>query len=113
MKEADTRVNPTQASMKPSQYFINYSNDFGIAIFGQVLDTGHLGADPEEKSYIDQVYSEPHMKFYKPTKCYSVACPDGEIGDTHLSSVSALIDESSFQYYQQNGWIKVPSTSKR
>jgi len=32
------------------------------------------------------------MRFLKPTRCYSVAFPKGEVGDTHLSDIDAIID---------------------
>ena len=46
------------------------------------------------------------MKFYRPTKAYSVACEWGEIGDIHLSEVYAIIDRELFAWYRKNGWKK-------
>ena len=104
MKEADSRVKPTQAAIKPGQHFINYNDDLGIAIFGQILDIGRLSANPEEQKYINEDYSQPHMKYYRPTRCYSEVCPEGEIGDIHLSEIDAITDPELFSFYQENGW---------
>jgi hypothetical protein len=104
MKEADARVRPAQAGIKPGQYFINFRHGPGLPIFGEILDIATLGYDEEEQEYINESYAEPHMRFYKPTKCYSMACPEGELGDTHLSDVDAIIDRELFEHYRENGW---------
>ena len=93
MKEADARVKPVQAAIKPGQYFINFRHGPGVPIFGEVLDTD------------DPLYNEPHMKHYRLTKAYSAACEWGEIGDTHVSDMDALIDKELFDYYKEHGWM--------
>lgn len=104
MKEADARVRRTQAGIRPGQYFINFRYGAELPIFGEILDIKRLGYDKEEQDCIDRQYAEPHMRFYRPSKCYSLACEWGEIGDVHLSEVSAIIDKELFEYYQENGW---------
>jgi hypothetical protein len=106
MKEADAKVRPVQAGIKSGQYFINYHRDLDLFVFGEILDISKLGYDEEEQKFIDQQYAQPHMRYYRPTKCYSVACPEGEIGDIHLSTISAIIDQELFGFYQENGWSK-------
>lgn len=103
---ADARVRPTQAAIKPGQYFINYIHDLGFPVFGEILDIKKLGADPEEQEYIDESYAQPHMKYFRPTKAYSIPCPEGEIGDIHLSEIDAIIDPELFVFYRDNGWSK-------
>jgi hypothetical protein len=104
MREADSRIKPIQAGIKPGQYFINFRHGPDLPIFGQILDIGALGYDKEEQEYINRQYAQPHMKYYRPTHAYSVACPEGEIGDIHLSEVDAIIDGELFEYYRENGW---------
>lgn len=106
MKEADARVKPTQAGIEPGQYFINFRYGLDLPIFGEILDIKKLGVDEEEQEYINRSYSQPHMRFYRPTKAYSMACPEGEIGDIHLSEVDAIIDPELFGFYRENGWRK-------
>jgi hypothetical protein len=101
---ADARVRPAQAGMKPGQYFINFRYGLELPIFGEILDITRLGVDQEEQDYIDESYAQPHMKFYRPSKCYSVVCPEGEIGDVHLSEIDAIIDQELFAFYRENGW---------
>jgi hypothetical protein len=104
MKEADARVRPTQANMEPGKYFINFRHGPELPIFGQVLDYKKLGVNPEEQGYINETYEQPQMKYYKPTRAFSDACPQGELGDLHLSEVDAIIDPELFEYYQEHNW---------
>lgn len=101
---ADARVRSAQAGIRPGQYFINFRHGRDLPIFGEVLDIRKLGHDEEEQKYINEQYAEPHMTFFRPTRCYSMACPEGEVGDTHLSEVDAIIDRELFEYYRENGW---------
>jgi hypothetical protein len=103
---ADSRVCSAQTEIKPGQYFINCRYCPDLMIVGQILDYRRLGRDYEEQEYINATYEQPHMKFYRPTKAYSAACEWGELGDIHLSEVSAIIDEELFEFYRKNGWSK-------
>jgi hypothetical protein len=106
MKQADARVKPAQANIKPGQYFINFRHGPELPIFGQVLDIKTLGINDEEQKYINETYSQPHMRYYRPSKCYSAACEWGEAGDTHLSSIDAIIEGELFDFYKSNKWRK-------
>jgi len=110
MREADARVRPAQAAIRPGQHFINFRYGLELPIFGEILDIKTLGVDEEEQRYIDESYGQPHMRFYRPSRCYSMACPEGEIGDVHLSEVDAIIDPELFDYYRENGWYGREST---
>lgn len=103
---ADSRVKPAQAEIKPGQYFINFHYGPDLPIFGEILDYKTLGIDEEEQEYVNESYEQPHMKFYKPTKAYSVACEWGEVGDIHVSEISAIIDKELFAWYAKHGWVK-------
>jgi hypothetical protein len=111
MKAADRRVRPAQSGIRQGQYFINFRYGKDLPIFGEVLDIGTLGYDDEEQDYINKQYAKPHMRFYRPTRCYSTACPEGEEGDTHLSEIAAIIDRELFEYYKENGWYGRPASS--
>ena len=92
MKDADARLKPTQASIRPGQHFINFRHGPELPIFGEVLDTD------------DAIYKETHMQHYRLTEAYSAACPDGEIGDTHVSDMDAIIDSELFKFYKEENW---------
>ena len=42
-----------------------------LAVFGEVLEG----------------YQEAHLRHYRFCRCFSVACPEGEVGDVHVSTV--------------------------
>ena len=104
MKEADSRVRPAQAAIKPYQCYINMRYGPDLPIFGEILDYKTLGVDSEEQTYINESYEQPHMRFYRPCKAYSVACEDGEFGDVHLSEIDAIIGPELLEYYRELGW---------
>jgi hypothetical protein len=106
MERADSRVRPAQTSIKPGQYFINFRHGPELPLFGEVIDISKLGYDEETQKEIEDDYKQPHMRFYRFTRCFSWACPEGEMGDTHLSDVDAIIDRELFEYYKENGWQK-------
>jgi hypothetical protein len=105
-ERAAERTKPTQLDIKPGQYIINCRYFPDLPIFSEILDISKLGHDEEEQRYIDEVYGQPHMKYYRPTKAYSSACLWGEIGDIHVSEISVIIDKELFDWYKSNGWSK-------
>ena len=85
-KAADARVRPWQAAVKPGDRFINFGE--GLVIFGEVLET----------------YKEERLKHYRFCRCYSVACPEGELGDVHVSTLVALVSRAFFEAMREQGW---------
>ena len=72
---ADARVQPWQASIKPGDYF-RRSTPYGFPIYGQILE--------ENES------REPRLQYFRLCEAYSVACPEGEMGDIHISVIDRL-----------------------
>jgi len=85
-KAADARVRPWQAALKPGERFIYLAE--GLLIFGEVL----------------QAYEEPRLKHYRFCRCYSAACPEGELGDVHVSVVLAPVSRRFFEAMREQGW---------
>ncbi len=77
---ADRNVKPWQALIKKGDCFRQWT-PYGFEIFGEVLEE----------------YQEEHLKNYRLCHCYSLACPEGERGDVHVSVVDALIDRGTFE----------------
>jgi len=99
MKEADSRVQPWQAEIKPGDLYMQ-DTEYGFQIFGNILKPKGEGSE---------IYNEPHMKYYRLVNAYSVACPDGEMGDVHVSSVTRKITEWEFELAKDFKWnIKLP-----
>lgn len=93
-KAADERVESWQAAVKPGDFFVRMSPAPGLTIYGEILDPGE---DAE-------LYAEPQMKGFRPTRAYSKACPEGEMGDVHVSAIWKLIPRESFEKARELGW---------
>lgn len=90
MDEADKRVKPWQTRIKEDDYFVR-SSRLGFPIYGQVLSE-------EER--------RPRgLQHYRLCRCYSVACPKGEMGDVHVSVIDALITTEDFEEAKSRGWF--------
>jgi hypothetical protein len=87
MEAADGKVKPWQAALRPGDCFVTDSVD-GLLVFGQVLET----------------YTEPHLQDYRFCRCYTVACPEGEVGDLHVSTILGLICQECFRRMREAGW---------
>ena len=85
-KAADARVKPWQAALKPGERFLYLAE--GLVILGEVLET----------------YEEPHLKHYRFCRCFSVACPEGELGDVHVSVILAPVSRAFFEAMREQGW---------
>jgi len=87
MKAADGCVKPWQAAVRPGEWFVSDGGD-GLLVFGEVLEG----------------YEEAHLRHYRFCRCFSVACPEGELGDVHVSSILALLSRQVFEEVRRAGW---------
>ena len=93
-KAADARVQPWQASIGPGDYF-RKETDLGFHIYGKVQP------DPEDRPST--------LGFFRFVRAYSVACPHGELGDAHVSTIERLLDENEFRKAEKWGWKSEPA----
>ena len=89
MTAADARVQPWQTKIRPGDYFL-HPTDYGFPIYGEVLE--QYGQD------------QPHLQHYRFCKCYSIACPEGELGDVHVCTIEQIISEAEFEDARQHDW---------
>ena len=94
MKAADARVQPWQSDLKPGDFYMENSR-YGFQIFGKILKPEGEGSE---------IYNKPHMKNYRLVQAYSVVCPEGEMGDVHVSSVTRKIAEWEFEIAKDLKW---------
>jgi hypothetical protein len=87
MEAADARVAPWQAALRPGECFLSIVED-GLVVFGEVLEG----------------YSEPHLRHYRFCRCFSVVCPEGELGDVHVSTVACRISRQFLEEMRRAGW---------
>jgi hypothetical protein len=88
MEAADARVKPWQAAVKIGDCFIADSGEEDLFVFGEVLEG----------------YQEAHLRHYRFCRCLSVACPEGDAGDVHVSTVPCCVSRAFFEAMRQAGW---------
>jgi len=88
MDAADARVKPWQAAVKVGDCFIADGGEEDLVVFGEVLEG----------------YQEVHLRHYRFCRCFSVACPEGEVGDVHVSTILAVVSRAFFEAMRQAGW---------
>jgi hypothetical protein len=88
MQAADARVRPWQAALAPGDCFIADGGEEDLLVFGEVLEG----------------YAEARLRHYRFCRCHSVACPEGELGDVHVSTVLCRISRGFFEQMKAAGW---------
>ena len=86
-KRANDNTDDWQKSLHKGDYFVKDSG-LGFPIFGRVL----------------QEYKRKGMENYRFCECYSVACPYGEKGDVHVSTIGQKMDRVVFEAFKNKGW---------
>jgi len=81
MEAADDNTKEWQKAIKKGDCFWQ-ETEYGFNIYGEVLKNA---------------YREKHLKNYRLCKCYSEACPEGEMGDVHMSVIGGLLTREEFE----------------
>lgn len=89
MDEADSRVETWQARIKAGDYFARWSA-LGFHVYGEILEE----EEPRDKG----------LEHYRLCRGYSMACPEGEMGDIHVSTIDELITREQFESAKGRGW---------
>jgi len=87
MEAADRNVKEWQKAIKRGDCF-RQKTEYGFDVFGKVV----------EDNYTDE------LQHYRFCKCYSEACPEGELGDVHISVISEIIPKERFEQARDDGW---------
>lgn len=85
-RNADAMVKPFQAAIRPGDHY----SPHGFTIYGKILP------DPEPRP--------PALQHYRFARAYSVACPDGELGDVHVSTIDRILNCAEFLLAKQRLW---------
>jgi hypothetical protein len=83
---------------KHGDYFASPRPDFGVVIFGEVWE--YCEKYPEDNESIQ----EARQRGYLYGRCFSPICPEGEIGSTHITNVSAKVSAEVFERAKANGF---------
>ena len=121
-ERADRYVQPWQLKARSGDILVSLPYE-DLPIFHELLDNEKIVKDylwkygdnyEEEGFYILDLYNKPHMKNYRFTRSFSSACPEGELGDIHLSIAIGKISREKFDEIRQNGYrLDEPLTLER
>ena len=84
---ADSHVKEWQRKLKDGDCFFRRCD--GITIYGYVYKLDIL----EDANLCKQ----EHMRNFRFCKCYSKACPDGELGSVHICTIEGIISKKLFE----------------
>lgn len=117
MKAVNRGVERAKASATPRQNAITFGDywmaprpDWDLVIFGYVMTEDELysssaynGVDPEEIEYEKAAMAASYADGFRFGRAYSVACPEGELGDSHVCTMIQITKEQ-FERAKDNGW---------
>ena len=81
-------------NIKVGDYFVREWED--LTIWGVVL--------PNE--WEAGVVTSYEGRAYRFARNYSIECPNGELGDVHLSEIGRLVSKAEFEKAKADGWAK-------
>ncbi|HUU88607.1 MAG TPA: hypothetical protein VMX17_12760 [Candidatus Glassbacteria bacterium] len=96
VEKSNAAVQPWQSQIKEGTYFLRLERSFGIVIYGYV--------DKLEYEEDKELYASPHMEHFRPARCFSEMCPEGEFGDVHIATVDLIISKEVFDKAKENNW---------
>lgn len=93
--------------MKAGDHFVRLVDENGVlAIYGEFVTADTADTDGDEDM---DFYSQPHMKNFRFSRCFSILCPEGELGDTHVATIGKKLSPTQFNLAREMGW---PSDSR-
>lgn len=110
-ENANSVLTEQQREVGWGDYWIRVLGDYGLVIFGHVSSLRELrkdlienGCDEEEVAEEIASISEGYERGYRFGPAYSVACPEGELGDTHIANMVGKISKAEFVCAQECDW---------
>lgn len=104
---ADALTQPWQESLAPGDFFLRVAQE--VPIFCEVLDPGAVspGATEDERQDAQEAaawYQDPAMRGYRFCRAFSRYCPQGELGDVHVSMATLKVDKETFDRAKAANW---------
>lgn len=97
---AALRIPVWAGTIKTGDFFIRTVNFYGdpLTIWSEVLPC--IEEDEEE----NEVVVPYDGSAYRFTRSFSCVCPEGELGDVHVSTVGRLVTREEFEAAKKAGW---------
>jgi hypothetical protein len=117
-KAADSRVTLPQARMKVGDCYIRYESSVRLVVYGEVLDPcvpaapydkNVSPAELEEYKAEGEIFDQPHMKYFRFCRCFSVIEPRGELGNIHCSTMDVPVPRRVFEIARRLDWPNDPT----
>jgi hypothetical protein len=109
-KAANLAATPAQREIQPGDYWMRYLDEEDLWIFGRIFTLEELytremkaGAPADEAAQVVQEEVRAIGDGYRYGLAYSVFCPDGELGSTHIVVMTKLTKEQ-FDQAQDADW---------
>lgn len=51
-----------------------------------------------------QAYDEDRLRHFRLAECFSVHCPEGEVGDIHVADVTSTLARDQFELARSLDW---------
>jgi hypothetical protein len=101
---ADSQVLDFQKKLSHGDLCLSYNADCEAFLFHELTDPLAGAEDDEEREYLRESYARPELQHYRFSRSYSVHCPEGELGDVHVSTVSLVIPRTVWDQCRELGW---------
>lgn len=116
-KVANDNVLPKQREITWGTYWMRPTDD-GIIIWGYVMTLDEVIQEEIEYSYPDEPevdptairshFTERYERGYRYGRAHSLWCPEGELGDSHISVLWPITKED-FELAKTSGWNPGPT----
>lgn len=116
---ADVGVQDWQRSAKPGDHFLTLPlcGVKVLPVFVEIIDPMDWwvkkgvvsalqlsGEALEEYTAELEIYKKPHMVNYRLTRSFSVQCPNGEMGDVHVSTLVKPLTSIEWMIFRRHAW---------
>lgn len=115
---ANRRTTPEQKAIGYGDYFIrDYETMFGfgesLTIYGYIMTRDEFieserdaGSPEDELAWTLERMDSSYERGYRFGWCYSEVEPDGELGSTHVSTMTRKISKEEFEAAKERGWME-------
>jgi len=103
---ADLRREPWQKEITPGDFVLRFEENLfiWIEVLDAVEEDRKAGADEDELVQVRYLYRAPHMEGIRFARHFSVVCPDGELGDFHVSTALCKLTREHFEAARKASW---------
>ena len=114
-REAYAKSEAWQRELKPGDFYLAFERSAGLWIYGEIQGPPEVpsldGVDEEqademraESEFEQRVYRDGVARGFHPAHAFSDACPEGEYGDVHISTITLILTKEQFETARRMSW---------